>query len=53
MIYLTKVETGELIKGYQGHKEEVTTVIYSPNGKWIISASFDLTVRIWEAYGRS
>eukprot|EP00960_Hanusia_phi_P006172 177889-Hanusia_phi.AAC.1 len=33
----------------QGHAGEVHSVVYSPDGKQLASASFDGTVRVWEA----
>jgi WD40 repeat protein len=32
-----------------GHNDRVTAVAYSPNGKWLVSASDDRTIRLWTA----
>jgi WD40 repeat protein len=32
-----------------GHSNWVTSVVYSPDGKYIVSGSFDLTVKVWDA----
>lgn len=32
-----------------GHTEEVNSVSFSPNGKYIVSAASDSTIRIWDA----
>jgi len=34
---------------HQGHTDEVTDACYSPNGKYIVSASNDTTVKIWDS----
>nr|KAJ7592999.1 hypothetical protein C8J56DRAFT_487733 [Mycena floridula] len=33
----------------EGHQDVVTSVSFSPNGKRVISSSFDCTIRIWNA----
>ena len=32
-----------------GHSDTVTSVAYSPDGKHIISGSWDSTVKVWNA----
>jgi WD40 repeat protein len=33
----------------KGHTSDVTSVAYSPNGKLIVSGSFDKTLKVWDA----
>ena len=40
--------TGESIMHFQGHKDIVNSVVFSPDGKRIVSALKDHTLRIWE-----
>jgi WD40 repeat protein len=40
--------TGELVKSLTGHRGPVTSVSYSPDGKWIITGGVDRTVRLWD-----
>jgi len=34
---------------FQGHMAQVTTVAFSPDGTRIVSGSYDMTVRVWDA----
>jgi RNA polymerase sigma factor (sigma-70 family) len=42
-------DTGKPIRSLPGHKDRLTTVAYSPNGRWIGTASWDGTARLWDA----
>jgi WD40 repeat protein len=43
-----KVDTGQMIRVFSGHKSAVTTCISMAKGTQAISSSFDKTIRIWE-----
>ena len=47
LILLDK-KTGEEIKAFQGHKSNVTCVLFSADGKRILSGSEDKTIKLWE-----
>ena len=32
----------------KGHSDEVHSVSFSPDGKWIVSGSWDKTVKVWD-----
>ncbi len=46
-IRLWHVETGELQKTLEGHRDHVTSVSFSPNGELLASGSYDHTIRLW------
>ncbi len=48
-IKIWSVENGLCIKTLKGHSEDVWRTIYSPNGFYIVSGSFDETIKIWNA----
>ena len=46
-------ETGEQVSALSGHEDGVVSVVYSHDGKRLLSTSFDNTARLWEvATGR-
>jgi RNA polymerase sigma factor (sigma-70 family) len=52
-VRLWKVATGEAAGTLKGHKRLVAAVAFAPDGKTLLSGSFDCTTRLWDvATGR-
>ena len=44
---LWDVQTGEEVRRFTGHTNKVRDVAFSPDGKYILTASDDGTARLW------
>lgn len=42
-------KSGTILNKGEGHTDEVWCIVFSPNDKYIASASLDKTIRIWDA----
>ena len=47
-ISVVDIETRRVVRDYQGHTNTVTGMVFSADGRWLISASMDSTVRTWD-----
>ncbi len=46
-VYLWNIETGEQVNVLRGHNAKITGISFSPNGKYMATASYDGSVRLW------
>ena len=47
-LHLLDVETGEIIRVFEGHTNWVNNVVFSPDGTKVLSGSRDNTLRLWD-----
>ena len=47
-IYIWTLISGEWIKTFTRHSDIVSSVVFSPNGEYLASGSFDYTILVWK-----
>ena len=50
-IVIVEIDSGKILYTLEGHTGKVNSIIYCPDGKHVISASDDCTIRIWNIIG--
>jgi len=45
---LWKMATGRCVRSFEGHTRNVNSVIFSPDGQYLLSGSADNTLKLWE-----
>ncbi len=46
---ISRVANGAVLAILQGHREDLTEASFSPDGRWVLTASNDATARVWNA----
>jgi periodic tryptophan protein 2 len=52
-IHLWSVQTGALLDRLSGHEGPVSTLAFTPDGRNLVSGSWDRTIRVWNVFDRS
>lgn len=42
------IETCKLVRRFPGHKGKINDMTYSPDGRWLLTASMDCTIKVWD-----
>lgn len=52
-IHIWSVQTGALLDRLSGHEGPISTLAFTPDGRYLISGSWDRTIRVWSVFDRS
>lgn len=52
-IYLWSVQTGALLDELSGHEGPISSLAFTPDGRMLVSGSWDKTIRTWNVFDRS
>ncbi|CAC5374475.1 UTP21 [Mytilus coruscus] len=47
-IMIIDTDTRKIVRTFQGHHNAITDMTFSPDARWLITASMDSTVRTWD-----
>jgi periodic tryptophan protein 2 len=52
-IHLWSVQTGQLLDRLSGHEGPISSLSFAEHASFLVSGSWDHTVRVWDVFGRS
>lgn len=47
-VHILDVETRRIVRKFSGHRGQINDMTFSPDGRWLITASMDCTIRTWD-----
>ena len=50
-LVLWDVATGKVVKHFEGHQGNVSAITFSPDGSFVLSGSYDRSVKLWNVSG--
>jgi hypothetical protein len=48
LVILWDLETGKVLRRFEGHSQTVMTLAFHPNGRWALSGGRDCALRLWD-----
>lgn len=48
VLRVVDVEAGALVRRFSGHRDRITCLRVSSDGRWLLSSSMDSTLRVWD-----
>lgn len=47
-IAIVDIDVKEIVRKFNGHFAQITDAVFSPNSRWLITASMDCSIRTWD-----
>uniref|UniRef100_M3XKA9 WD repeat domain 36 n=1 Tax=Latimeria chalumnae TaxID=7897 RepID=M3XKA9_LATCH len=47
-ICVLDIETRKIVRKFSGHRGQINDMAFSPDGRWLVTASMDCTLRTWD-----
>ncbi|XP_056602889.1 WD repeat-containing protein 36 [Triplophysa dalaica] len=48
VVNILDMETRRIVRKFSGHRGQINDMTFSPDGRWLITASMDCTIRTWD-----
>ncbi|XP_054747094.1 WD repeat-containing protein 36 [Anastrepha obliqua] len=48
VVHIVDVDTRVIVRKFEGHIAKLNDMVFSPDSRWLISASMDSTIKVWD-----